>query len=114
MLPIQDGSYVTGEFVQDWNFVRSHHAYIVITKEDGVVFKVLENKIKESGKFIMHSLNPLYLPYEMPVSEIVEIWKFVNYISSEMPEANKEKDQLMQEVKQLKEQVKAIQMKLNL
>lgn len=114
MLPIKDGSYVTGEFVQDWNFVRSHHAYIIVTKEDGVVFKVLENKVEESGKFILHSLNPLYLPYEMAVTEIVEIWKFVNYISSEMPEANKEKDQLMQEVKQLKEQVKAIQMKLNL
>ena len=114
MLPIQDGSYVTGEFVQDWNFVRSHHAYIVLTKEDGVVFKVLENKIKESGKFILHSLNPLYLPYELPVAEIREIWKFVNYISSEIPEPNKEKDLLAEEVKKLKQQVKAIQMKLNL
>jgi len=32
MLPIPDGSYVTGEFVQDWNFIRNHHAYIVLTK----------------------------------------------------------------------------------
>lgn len=114
MLPILDGSYVTGEFVQDWNFIRNHHAYIVLTKEDGVVFKVLENKIKESGKFVLHSLNPLYLPYELAVTEIREIWKFVNYISSEIPESNKEKDQLAEEVKQLKQQVQAIQMKLNL
>ena len=114
MLPIPDGSYVTGEFVQDWNFIRNQHAYIVLTKEDGVVFKVLENKIKESGKLIMHSLNPLYLPYELAVSKIREVWKFVNYISSEVPEPNKEKDQLAEEVKQLKKQVQAIQMKLNL
>jgi len=114
MLPIPDGSYVTGEFIQDWNFIRNQHAYIVLTKEDGVVFKVLENKIKESGKLILHSLNPLYLPYEMAVSEIREVWKFVNYISAEVPEPNKEKDQLAEEVKQLKQQVQAIQMKLNL
>jgi len=114
MLPIPDGSYVTCEFVQDWNFIRNHHAYVVLTKEDGVVFKVLENKIKESGKLVMHSLNPLYLPYELVVSEIREVWKFVNYISSEVPEPNKEKDQLAEEVKQLKQQVQAIQMKLNL
>jgi FtsZ-binding cell division protein ZapB len=74
----------------------------------------LENKIKESGKIKLYSLNPLYLPYELPVTEIREVWKFVNYISSEVPEPNKEKDRLAQEVKQLKQQVQAIQMKLNL
>jgi len=114
MLPIPDGSYVTGEFVQDWNYIRNHHAYIVLTKEDGIVFKVLENKIKEDGKIKLYSLNPLYIPYELPVTEIREIWKFVNYISSEVPEANKEKDRLAEEVNQLKQQVQAIQMKLNL
>ena len=114
MLPIPDGSYVTCEYVQDWNFIRNHHAYVVLTKEDGVVFKVLENKIKESGKLVLHSLNSLYLPYELEVDEIKEVWKFVNYISSEVPESNKEKDRLAEEVNQLKQQVKAIQMKLNL
>ncbi|MBN2614079.1 MAG: LexA family transcriptional regulator [Bacteroidales bacterium] len=114
MLPIPDGSYVTCEYVQDWNFIRSHHAYVVLTKEEGVVFKVLENKIKESGKLVLHSLNSHYLPYELEVDEIKEVWKFVNYISSEVPESNKEKDRLAEEVQQLKQQVKAIQMKLNL
>jgi len=114
MLPIPDGSYVTGEFVQDWNYIRNHHAYIIVTKEDGVVFKVVESRIKEEGKLTLHSLNPLYLPFELPVGEVVEVWKFVNYISSNVPEPNREKDQLAAEVKSLKEQVKAIQMKLDL
>jgi len=114
MLPIPDGSYVTGEFVQDWNYIRNQHAYIIVTKEDGVVFKVVESRIKEEGKLKLHSLNPLYLPFEMPVGEVVEVWKFVNYISSDVPEPNREKDQLAAEVKSLKKQVKAIQMKLDL
>ena len=38
----------------------------------------------------------------------------LNYISSEVPEPNKEKDELTREVKELKKQVQAIQMKLNL
>ncbi len=114
MLPIPDGSYVTGEFVQDWHTIRNHHAYIVLTENDGVVFKVLENKIKEEGKLIFHSLNPLYLPFELPVNEVREVWKFVNYISSEVPEPNREKDQLAQEVKELRKKVEAIQMKLDL
>ncbi len=113
MLPIPDGSYVTGEFVQDWSTIRNHHAYILLTKEDGVVFKVVENKIEKEGILTLHSLNPLYEPYDVKVDDIREVWKFVNYISSEVPEANKEKDDLAKEVEKLKRQVQAIQMTLN-
>lgn len=114
MLPIPDASYVTGEFVQDWNTIRNHHAYIIVTREDGMVFKVIENMIENTGKLMLHSLNPLFLPYEIKINEVSEIWKFVNYISSEVPVPNKEKDELTREVKELKKQVRAIQMKLNL
>jgi transcriptional regulator with XRE-family HTH domain len=114
MLPIPDGSYVTGEFVTDWNEIKNHQAYIVLTREDGIVFKVLENRIRDSRKLILHSLNPLYEPYDLPVNEVKEVWKFVHYISSEVPRGNKEKEQLAEEVEQLKKQVQAIQMRLNI
>ncbi len=114
MLPIPDGSYVTGEYVTDWNFVRSHQPYIILTREEGVVFKIVENKIKEEGKLGLYSLNTLYEPFELPVDEIREVWKFVHYISSEMPETNRERDPLTETVKQLQKEVQAIQMKLNL
>ncbi len=114
MLPIPDGSYVTGEFVLDWNSIRDGQPYIFLTLEDGIVFKLAENKIKNEKKLILHSLNSLYDPYEIKVNEIKEVWKFVNYISSEMPEPNQEKQDLADTVKQLRKEVKAIQTKLNL
>ena len=114
MLPIPDGSYVTGEYVLDWNSIRDHQAYIVLTIDDGIVFKVVENHIKDEGVLTMHSLNSLYEPFSLTVSEIKEVWKFVHYISSEMPEANQEKDDLVNTVKQLSKEVKAIQTRLNL
>jgi transcriptional regulator with XRE-family HTH domain len=114
MLPIPDKSYVTGEYVVDWNFIRSHQPYIILTRDEGVVFKIVENKLKEEGILGLHSLNSLYEPYDLPVSEIREVWKFVHYISSEMPEPNRERDPLAETVKQLQQQVQAIQTKLNL
>ncbi len=114
MLPIPDGAYVTGEFIQDWQTLRDRDVYIVLTREEGVVFKIVENRIKEEGKLILHSLNPLYEPYEMPIGEVREIWKFVNYISPEIPETNKIKENIAEELGELKKQVKAIQTKLNL
>jgi transcriptional regulator with XRE-family HTH domain len=82
MLPIPDGSWVTGEFLQDWMNVISGKAYIVFTLNDGIVFKVVENYIRTDGKLILYSLNALYEPYEVQISEVKEIWKFINYISS--------------------------------
>lgn len=114
MLPIPDGAYVTGEFIQDWHTLRDKDAYIVLTKDDGIVFKVVENKIKEDGKLIMHSLNPLYEPYDIAIGEVKEIWKFVNYISPEIPATNKLKENLSEELADIKKQMKVIQTKLNL
>ncbi len=86
MLPIPDGAWVTGEFLQDWNHIVDGRAYIIFTLNEGIVFKMAENRIASDGKLILYSLNPVYEPYEVHVSEIKEVWQFVNYISSELPD----------------------------
>ena len=88
MLPIPHGSWVTGEYLQNWNLIRNKHAYIILTLDDGIVFKVVENKMKTDHILVAHSFNTAYKPYEIRVNEVKEIWKFVNYISSELPEPN--------------------------
>jgi len=114
MLPIPDKSWVTGEYVENWTLIRSNYPYIVLTLDDGIVFKVVENRIRQEGKLRLISLNPLFEPYEIDASAVREVWKFVHYISSEMPEPNMPKEKLMEEVQSLKKQVLAIQTKLKL
>ena len=86
MLPISNGSWVTGEFVQDLNLMKDDELYIVLTLNDGIIFKRVENQLKEKGCLRMISLNPEYLPYDLPVTEIREVWRFVHFISGEVPE----------------------------
>ena len=114
MLPIPDKSWVVGEYVQNWHTIRTGHPYIILTMEDGIVFKVAENKLKEEQKLHLVSLNPLYEPYDVHMKDIREVWKFVHYFSSEMPEPNVPKDELVQTIRSLEREIKAIQMKLNL
>jgi phage repressor protein C with HTH and peptisase S24 domain len=114
MLPIPDGSLITGEFVQNWQGIRSGLPYVVLTIDDGIVFKIVENDIKTNGKLRLISLNPLYEPYEIHINQVREIWKFVNYISSQVPAANSLREKIEDTVIQLQKQVKAIQMKLEL
>ncbi len=114
MIPIPDKSFVTGEYVQDWSLIKSKQAYIILTLDDGVVFKIIENRIETDNTLKLHSLNPLYDSFELHVSEIKEMWKFVNFISSKMPEPNEEKEALVDTVRELRNDIKSIQTKLNL
>jgi len=108
MLPIPNGSWITGEYMQNWKLLRDRHAYVVLTLDDGIVFKVIENRIQAKGSLIMHSFNPIFQPYEIPITEIKEIWKFINYISSELPQPNSYKDNLIRSIETLRNDVQEI------
>jgi transcriptional regulator with XRE-family HTH domain len=112
MIPIPDGSWVTGEFLQDWRELISGKAYVVFTINDGIVFKVVENNLKTDGKLVLYSLNPIYEPYEVHINEVKEIWKFVNYISSELPEPVMPEKQLRQAVAAMKNDLDRIKAKI--
>jgi transcriptional regulator with XRE-family HTH domain len=87
MLPIQHGSYVIGEYVQNWHEIKSGEAYVLLTKEEGAVFKIVQNQLDTKRSLTLHSLNTIYKPYEVSIQEVLEVWKFINYFSDEMPEA---------------------------
>jgi len=120
MPPVSDGAFVTGEYIQDWNMVRNGHPYIVVTQDDGIVFKVLYNRVEEDGTFLLCGTNPGYAPYTVKVSEILEVWKFVNYINPkfEEPKATESDDigpairMIQREIGLIKDKVKNIEEKI--
>ncbi len=105
MLPIPNGSWITGEYLQDWNNLVSGQAYVVFTLDDGIVFKIVENRLKEEQKLVLYSLNPVYEPYDVPITEIKEVWKFINFISAELPDPVLPEDHLLSMVAKLKKDV---------
>ncbi len=110
MPPVGEGSWVTGEYVQNWQTLRDGQPYIIITKEDGIVFKVVYNQLKTTGNLLLCSTNPVYQPYEVPISEVLEIWKFVHFISHELPEPNLSRDELSRSVLDLRKEVGQLRM----
>jgi transcriptional regulator with XRE-family HTH domain len=105
MLPIPDGAWVTGEFIQDWTSIKTGEACIVLTREDGLVFKIVENQLIETGHFVLSSLNPIFHPFEVRGQDIFEVWKFVHYTSDLLPEGNFSIEQLMMSVQKLTQEV---------
>lgn len=110
MLPIPEKAWVTGEYVLDWKELKTGEACVVLTMDDGIVFKIIENRIEEEGKVILYSLNPLYEPYEIHVNSIREIWKFIHFISHEIPEPVIPENQLVRTVAGLKQDMERLKL----
>lgn len=81
MLPIKDKSWVVGEYLDDWTRLKDGLSYIILTENEGVVFKTAYNRIKTDGKLLLCSLNPLYKPFEVEVGEVKEVWRYVMNMS---------------------------------
>lgn len=120
MPPVADGAFVTGEYIQDWSTIRNGLPYIIVTKEEGIVFKIVYNQIEDEGTLLLCSTNPMYEPYTVKVNDVFEVWKFVHYINPkfEAPESTGADDVgpalrvIQKEIGVIKEKINKIDNKL--
>jgi len=90
MLPIQPGSVIIGEYMDNWNDVKQGETYVIISKNEGVVYKRAGNRFKENRELKLISDNKVYDPYAIDADDILEIWKAKAYISTSLPEPTPE------------------------
>lgn len=81
MPPHKDSSFIVGRYVEKLEEVRDGKTYILVTKNEGIVYKRLSKK--GTNGFTVYSDNVLYSPYEIQFSEILEIWEFACSIEKE-------------------------------
>jgi transcriptional regulator with XRE-family HTH domain len=86
MLPLQPGSVIFGEYIENIESVKNAKLYILITKQDGIVFKRVFNFIDQQGKLLLVSDNRSYQPYAISAEDIMEIWAAKAFFSQQFPE----------------------------
>lgn len=74
MPPHEDGSIIVGRYIDQLGDVKDGRTYILITKNEGMVYKRL-NKNKKN-LLVVESDNSFYPVYEVKVSDILEIWEY--------------------------------------
>jgi len=80
MLPIESGSIVIGQYVEKINEIKNDHLYILIHKNDGIVFKRVK-VLKDKKEIHLFSDNPMYDPYLIPFNQIGEVWQYKAHLS---------------------------------
>src|SRR5688572_20783292 len=73
MLPTPSGSIIIGEMTNTIEDVKSNQTYIIISRNEGIVYKRVMKNAKSKGKLTLLSDNTAYQPYTVNTSDILEI-----------------------------------------
>lgn len=79
MLPMESGSIVICSYVENLKQVKKQKTYVIISKNEGVVYKRVLPDLP-GKRLILLSDNEEFLPYEIPLEEIDEIWQYHAHI----------------------------------
>lgn len=110
MLPIPEGSDITGQYIEDWKSIKPDTPCIVILNgQQDFVFKLLT--VNNDGTALLKSSNVLYAPYTVPLADILELWKFHSFTSRELPEAQTDISLVLREIRDLKTSVAKLKSK---
>ncbi len=90
MLPLPSGAIIISEYVENWNDLKIGETAVVISNNEGVVYKRIGSKIKADKGLKLISDNQIYEPYTVDANEILEIWRAKAYISTELPQPTPE------------------------
>lgn len=113
MLPTPSGSVIVGEKVEDLEDVKNNAACIVVSRNEGVVYKRVQKNAKAKHKLTLVSDNPTYHPYTVNADEILEMWMAQVVISKAAAQQQWDMNQLSHLVSNLQEQVISLKKRMN-
>ena len=113
MLPTPSGSVIVGERVEDLEELKNSNTYVVLSRNEGVVYKRVMKNNRTKDKLTMIIDNPQYEPYYVSSEDVLEVWKAVYILQKANLGPRWDVNQLAGMVNNLQEQVSTLKKKFN-
>jgi len=114
MLPTPSGSIIVGEKVEGgMDEIKNNMAYIVVSRNEGIVYKRVVKSNKAKNKLTLVSDNPQYQPYQVNADDVVELWQAQTVISKVTTQQRWDVNTLANLVNNLQDQVSTLKKKMN-
>ena len=113
MLPTPSGSVIVGEKVNDLEEVGNNTPCIVISRNEGIVYKRVQKNGRVRNKLTLISDNPAFHPYTVNTEEVIEMWQAQMVISRPPAQNRWDMNQLTNVVNGLQQQVSSLKKRLN-
>jgi transcriptional regulator with XRE-family HTH domain len=114
MMPTPSGSIIVGEKVESLDDAKANGAFIVVSRQEGIVYKrlVKSNRTK-NNKITLVSDNPSYQPYQVNAEDILELWHAQTVITKVTQQQRWDVNALANLVNNLQDQVTTMKKKMN-
>jgi transcriptional regulator with XRE-family HTH domain len=113
MLPTPSGSVIVGEKVESVEEVKNNTACIVISRNEGIVYKRVQKNGRVKNKLTLASDNPVYHPYTVNTEDVLEMWQAQMVLSKVNQQQRWDMGQLTNIVSDLQEQVISLRKKMS-
>ncbi len=113
MLPTTSGSVIVGEKVEGIDDVKTSNTYIVVSRNEGIVYKRVLKNNRSKNKVTLVSDNPQYEPYHVNSEDIMELWQAQMIIARANVQQRWDVNQLASLVNNLQDQVSNLKKKMN-
>jgi transcriptional regulator with XRE-family HTH domain len=113
MLPTPSGSVIVAEKLDDPENVKSNFTYVVVSRNEGIVYKRVMKNNKLKNKLTLISDNTVFQPYSVNMEDIIEIWKAEMVLSKANVAQRWDVNQLASLVSNLQDQVSTLKRKMN-
>lgn len=113
MLPTPSGSIIVGEKVNSIDDVKNNMAYIVVSRNEGIVYKRIVKNNRSKNKLSLVSDNPSFQPYQVNTEDVVELWQAQVVINKVTTQHRWDVDSLANLVNNLQDQVSTLKKKMN-
>lgn len=113
MLPTPSGSIIVGEKIDATDDLKNDQAYIVVSRNEGIVYKRVVKNNKAKNKLTLVSDNPQYQPYQVNTEDVVELWQAQMVISKVSQQQRWDMNSLASMVNNLQTQVSTLNKKMN-
>ncbi len=106
MPPLKNGCFVIGKYVESLADIRNGSTYVIVTNDDGVVYKRVH---KKGNNLELHSDNKNYEPYSVKMADVIEAWEFVcNLNISDKKEEELNLDSIMDMLRSMRVEIEGI------
>ncbi len=113
MLPTPSGSVIVGEKLENLDDVKNNIACIVVSRNEGIVYKRVQKNGRQKNKLTLVSDNPIFHPYTVNAEEVLEMWQAQVVISRTNSQNRWDMSQLATVVSDLQQQVTSLKKRMN-
>lgn len=79
-------SIVVGNGISDWSEVLDGKFYVILTAQQGVIYRRVYNQVKIKGALLLSSDNSTIPSFEISIKDVIEIWEVNSFVSQQLPE----------------------------